>query len=176
MFNRKQIARHFYLNFGAISFILGLIFLISGLFNLGSLPLFYEAKSGSSGFDGTANLFVNAFLWVSFCLFLIITGFTFYSCGRDIPKIEQKEKELDTIDFFLLAIPFALGLALYLVLLLLTVVKPIQFFPNKLFVSDIMLLDLSIIFNAVLFFFALSIFHRIGEKFIKYGKKLGEIQ
>ncbi len=173
MISKRTLASELYRNIGMISFLIGITFLIIGIFNLTAIPHFYEAQSGSASFDSTFTILINAFLWMGLCVLLILIGHTYYFTQKDIEKIQVKENDFDVLNFFLIAAFIIIGTIGYIVLLLLNIIKPIQFFPHFLFVADIMLMDLSIVFNALTFFLILSLFHRVSEKFIKYGLKIG---
>jgi len=176
MISRKQFILSLYKNFGMINFIIGISFLLFGIFNFGILPHFYEAQSGDPGFDGTYTTIVNAGLWVGLCAILMIIGYTFYFNIKDLENVEVKMKGINITHFFLIAAIIDIGLTVYLILLLINFVKPLQFFPNVLFAGEETLMDLSILFNALLFFLLLSIIFRVSDKFIKYGAKLGAMK
>ncbi|MFX1299178.1 MAG: hypothetical protein ACFFD2_30495, partial [Promethearchaeota archaeon] len=63
MIEQKKLIIHLYNNIGIINLIIGISFLIFGIFNIGILPQFYEAQSGSIGFDSSFMILVNTALW-----------------------------------------------------------------------------------------------------------------
>jgi hypothetical protein len=170
MLDRKQSILHLYRIFGIISFITGVGCLLLGLFNFGILPPFYEAQSGDPSFDASYTLLINGLLWIGFCVLIMIMGYLFYYNGKD------QDKTGINIKFFLIAAILGIGLMIYLLLLLMSVVNPIQFYPHVLFAGIETPMDLSIVFNALLFYLLLTIVLRVSVKFMKYGLKLGAIK
>ncbi|HUX98550.1 MAG TPA: hypothetical protein VMV49_03295, partial [Candidatus Deferrimicrobium sp.] len=59
MVDLKKFTELLYTNAGLICFIIGAGFLLFGMFNLGILPHFYEARTGDPSFDGTWTILVN---------------------------------------------------------------------------------------------------------------------
>jgi len=176
MIDRKQFTLYLFKNIGIINLIIGASFFIFGIFNFGILTPFYEAQSGDPEFDGTYTIIVNGGLWIGFCAILMLSGHTFYFSIKNLESIEVRKKGLDITHFFLIAVIINIGLMIYLLLLLMNIVKPLQFYPNVLFAGKETPMDLSIIFNALTFFLILSIIFRISEKFVKYGIQLGGIK
>ncbi|MHA1131261.1 MAG: hypothetical protein ACTSQQ_10700 [Candidatus Helarchaeota archaeon] len=175
MIDKKKLILYLYKNLGLIALLTGIGFLLFGMLNIGILPPFYLSQSGSPGTDATFNLVFNGILWAALCIFILLAGFNFYSVRKDIEKIKIEPKAFDSMNFFLIAAIFTIAEITYFLILLLGVIKPIQFFPHFLFVADIQLMDLSIVFNAVTFFLIVSIIHRVSERFIKFGLKIGAI-
>ena len=175
MIDEKRITELLYKNAGLIFFVIGASFLLFGMFNIGILPHFYEAQSGSPSFDGTWTILLNMGLWLLFCLLLMMAGARFFTFRKEVAELKSQEGDRDALHFCLIGSLIIIGLLIYIVLMLMAVVKPLQFFPHVLFAGEETLMDLSIIFNALLLFFLLSLINRIGRKFIKYGLKAGGI-
>jgi hypothetical protein len=174
MVDLKRILGILYRNAGLICFVLGVGSLVFGIFNLGVLPHFYEAHSGDPAFDGTTTIYINIILWVLICLFLVLSGEILYLNWKNIMKLDVDKRGLDAIYFYLVGAGILLGNTVYLVLILMNLVNPFQFLPNALFAGEDTPMDLSIIFNGLLFYLYISLFYRIGGKFIKYGIKIGD--
>ncbi len=174
MIDKKQFILVLYKNLGLIALLIGIAFLIFGALNIGILPPFYLSESGSAGTDATFNILFNGILWAALCIFILLAGYNFYSVRKGIEKMEAVPNRVDGLNFLLIAAVLTIGEIIYFLLLLFGVVKPIQFFPHFLFVADVQLLDLSIVFNSVTFFLVVSIIHRVSERFIKFGLKIGE--
>ena len=89
-------------------------------------------------------------------------------------KLEVDKRGLDAVYFYLVGAGILLGTTVYLILILMGLVNPFQFLPNSLFAGEESPMDLSIFFNMFLFYLYISLFYRIGGKFIKYGIKIGD--
>lgn len=176
MVDLKKNLGSLYRDAGLICFILGVGSLIFGIFNLGTLPHFYEAQSGDPSFDGMTTIYVNMVIWILICLFLVFSGEVFYLNRKNIMNLDVKKRGSDTVYFNLIGAGILLGNAVYLILLLVNLVIPVQFLPNVLFAGEESPMDLSPIFNGFLFYLFISLFYRIGGKFIKYGMKIGDLK
>ncbi|MDD1779372.1 MAG: hypothetical protein LUQ65_14490 [Candidatus Helarchaeota archaeon] len=174
MADPKRVLGILYRNAGLICFVLGVASLVFGMFNLGALPHFYEAHSGDPGFDGTMTLYINIILWVLICLFLVLSGEVLYLTRKNIMKLDLDKRGPDAVYFYLVGAGILLGNTVYLILILMGLVSPIQFLPNGLFAGEETPMDLSVFFNGLLFYLYISLFYRIGGKFIKYGIKMGD--
>jgi hypothetical protein len=174
MLDLKKFLEILYRNAGLICFAIGVGSLVFGVFNLGILPHFYEALSGDPGFDGWWTILINIILWLLFCLLLVLSGGTLYLNWKNILKLDVNKRRIDALYFYLIGAIIILGSMVYLILILVALVSPIQFFPNLLFAGEETPMDLSIIFNGLLFFLVMSLFYRIGGRFIKYGIKIGD--
>ena len=163
-------------NLGLISFVIGAIFQIFGLFNLGILPHFYESLTGSASIDGMMNLIINGLFWMGLCIFLMLIGVKFYISSDNVPKLQdqwKKNKYSLGLYFYLVGAVIHVGMILYLILLLTNILSPLQFFPNVLFAGHETPMDLSILLNAVFFILIINIIYRIGGEFIKYSVRIG---
>lgn len=174
MIELRNILTFLYKNIGIIGLIFGGFSLFLGAFNIPKLPRFFEAQSGNNPFDSTYTIYINAILWLIICLYLMYFGIRFYYLSKDVEKISQSEKNKEIFKFHLVGALFITGLMIYFILLILNIVKPAQFFPHFLFAGTEDLMDLSIIFNAILFYFLIEILHRVGGNFIKFGMQMGE--
>ena len=170
----KRILEILYRNAGLICVVLGVGSLVFGIFNLGALPHFYEAHSGDPSFDGMATIYANIIIWLFICLFLVLSGEVLYLNRKNIIKLEVDKRGLDAVYFYLVGAGILLGNTVYLILILMGLVNPFQFLPNSLFAGEESPMDLSIFFNMFLFYLYISLFYRIGGKFIKYGIKIGD--
>ncbi|MFX1294815.1 MAG: hypothetical protein ACFFD2_08175 [Promethearchaeota archaeon] len=175
MIDEKYFTEFLQKNLGLFSIVVGFGFLIFGVFNLGILPHYYEALSGIPSWDGLFTILINIILWLGFCFLLIQIGVEFYFNSKNIAKIELNEEKKHSIHFCLIGTSIICGLIVYLILLLMGVVLPLQFYPNVLFAGEETLMDVSIIFNAILLFLLLLVLYRVGRKFVKYGFKIGDI-
>jgi hypothetical protein len=176
MYDLKKFLEILYRNAGLICFVIGVGNLVFGIFNLGVLPHFYEAHSGDSSFDGTFTILINIILWILFCLLLVISGESLYSNRKNIRNLNVDRRGIEALYLYLIGASIIIGSMVYLILILVNLVSPIQFFPNVLFAGEETPMDLSIIFNGLLFCLLISLFYRIGEKFIKYGSKIGDLK
>ena len=176
MFALKKLTEILYKNTGLICFVIALSFLVFGIFNPSAFPNFYEAHSGSPLFDGKMTVLLNEILWFLFCFIIMLSGDLLYFHRKDIKKLSTDKSQPDALHFCFIGVIIIIGTIVYLILLLMDIVNPIQFFPNVLFAGEETPMDLSIIFNALLFFLFISIPYRIGEKFIKYGLKIGDLK
>jgi hypothetical protein len=156
MLDLKKFLEILYRNAGLICFAIGVGSLVFG------------------GFDGWWTILINIILWLLFCLLLVLSGGTLYLNWKNILKLDVNKRRIDALYFYLIGAIIILGSMVYLILILVALVSPIQFFPNLLFAGEETPMDLSIIFNGLLFFLVMSLFYRIGGRFIKYGIKIGD--
>ncbi|MHA1785905.1 MAG: hypothetical protein ACTSVY_04470 [Candidatus Helarchaeota archaeon] len=176
MVNLQKFLENLYINVGIFGFIIGSFSLIFGAFNIPMLPKYFESQSGNPDFDGSYTLYINAILWLMLCAFLIYFGMRFFLLGNDIKKITNAHQMKKSFQFHLIGASIITGLMAYITLLILNVIRPAQFFPHVLFAGTEDLMDYSLFFNALLFYFLIEILHRIGGNFIKFGMKLEEIK
>lgn len=176
MTDQKRLAELIFKNIGVLGFILGISFLIFGALNFNILPRYYLSLSGSAGLDGLFTVAINGLVWLVCCGILMLIGAEFYGSSRKLAKNELNGEGLITLQFCLFAAIVICGTMIYIILVLMNVIAPVQFFPNVLFVDADTLMDLSIIFNALLFLVLLSILYRVSYKLIKYGFKIGGIK
>ncbi len=176
MIAQKKMTEILFKNIGLFSIIVGLSFLVLGLLNFGILPCYYLSKSGNSSFDGVVTILVNGIIWMVLCIILLIIGVEFYFSGKRLSKTQLKFDKFIVIRFCLIAAILICGTITYIILILMNVLRPLQFFPNVLFAGEETLMDFSPIFNALLFFLLISILYRVAYKLIKYGFKIGELK
>jgi len=174
MLDLKKFTEILYKNAGLICFVIGMAFLLFGIFNSGGFPNFYEAHSGDPSFDGEWTVLLNEIFWFLFCFSIMLSGYFLYLNRNNIRKLDNGKRQPDALHFCFIGAIIIIGTIVYLILLLMDIVNPVQFFPNVSFAGEETPLDLSIIFNGLLFCLLISIPYRIGEKFIKYGLKIGE--
>ena len=176
MIDQKRLAELLFKNIGVISLIIGASFIVVGTLNFEILPHYYVSQSGNLRLDSLFTIIVNGFLWLTFCGILLLIGIEFYFSGKKITKIELNDDGILSIRFCLLAAALICGTMIYLILLLVNVVDPVQFFPNVLFIDEETLIDLSIIFNTLLLYFLISILYRVAYKLIKFGLRIGGVK
>ncbi len=176
MFSQKQIAEYFFKNIGLAAIFIGIAFLIFGAINFNNLPHAYIAQAGDPGSDGLVTVLLNGILWLTLSAFLLIMGIELYFSGKRLAKNQPSDDKDTSLKFFLFGVTISSGLMVYILLLLLHFVTPIQFFPSLPFGGVEVQIDLSVLFNSLLLYFLLSIIYRVSYKFIKYGIKIGGIQ
>ena len=176
MIDQKRLAELLFKNIGVISLIIGASFIVVGTLNFEILPHYYVSQSGNLRLDSLFTIIVNGFLRLTFCGILLLIGIEFYFSGKKITKIELNDDGILSIRFCLLAAALICGTMIYLILLLVNVVDPVQFFPNVLFIDEETLIDLSIIFNTLLLYFLISILYRVAYKLIKFGLRIGGVK
>lgn len=176
MLDLKKFTEILYKNAGLICLVIGVSFLVFGIFNPGIFPHLYEAHSGDTSLDGMFTILLNEILWFLFCFSIMISGDFLYYHRKNILILNKNKRQPDALLFCFIGAIIILGTIVYLILLLMSFISPIQFFPNVLFVGNETPMDLSIIFNGLLFSLLISLLYRIGAKFIKYGLKLGDLK
>lgn len=175
MINQQKLVVILFGNIGLLSLFLGIGFLFFGIFNYVNLPYYYIATSGDISSDAQITIIINVLIWFVLCGILILIGIELLFTQKRVQHMDVKDTGSLPVQFALLSTPIILFLVSYITLLFMQIITPIQFFPNILFVDEETLLDLSPIFNALLFVLILSVLYRVAYKLIKYGLKIGGI-